>query len=102
MAMKIKKGDTVIVIAGAEKGKEGKVLSVDTKKNRVIVEGVNMVQKHQKAGQGAQQGGIISKEGSLDISNVMLSVKGEPVRVGFREVNGKKVPVDKKTGKVIG
>ena len=102
MAMKIKKGDNVIVIAGTEKGKEGKVLSVDTKKNRVIVEGVNMIQKHKKAGQGSQEGGIISQEGSIDISNVMLCVKGQPVRVGFMEVNGKKVRVDKKTGNVVG
>ncbi len=99
MAMKIKKGDNVIVIAGSEKGKEGTVLSVSD--GRVVVEGVNKVSKHSKANQMNPQGGIVEKEASLDISNVALAVNGKPVRVGFKTEDGKKVRVNKKTGEVI-
>lgn len=98
---KIKKNDMVQVISGKDRGKTGKVLSVDTKKNRVIVEGINMQKKHAKPSMTNQQGGIINKEGSIDISNVMLVVDGKTTRVGFDFVDGKKVRVAKKTGKVI-
>ena len=101
MAMKIKKGDNVIVIAGKDKDKEGKVLAVDTKNNKVLVEGVNMVSKHAKPSQANPQGGIIEKEAYIDISNVMYSVKGQGVRIGFKVEDGKKVRFNKKTGEVI-
>ncbi len=101
MAHKIKKDDMVRVIAGKDIDKEGKVLSVDTKKNRVIVEGVNMLTKHTKPSMQNQAGGIIHQEGSIDISNVMLLHKGQPTRVGFKFVDGKKVRYAKTTGEVI-
>ena len=100
MASKIKKGDTVKVIAGKDKEKEGKVLSVDAKNNKVVVEGVNMVTKHSKPSAANQQGGIIEKA-PIDLSNVMYSAKGQAVRVGFSVQDGKKVRVNKKTGEVI-
>ena len=92
MSMKIKKGDTVKVIAGKDKDKTGKVVSVDVKNNRVVVEGVNMITKHEKPSMSNQQGGIVNKEAPIDASNVML-VKGVPTRVGIKvemvEKNGK-------------
>jgi len=81
---KIKKGDLVKVIAGKDTGKEGKVLSVDVKNHKVIVEGVNKVFKHSKPSYANQQGGIIEKEAPIDISNVMYLYKGTPVRIGFQ------------------
>ena len=101
MANKIKKGDTVKVITGKDKEKEGKVLSVDVKNHRVVVEGVNKVSRHMKPNAANQQGGIIEKEAPIDISNVMYSDKGQAVRVGFKVVDGKKVRVNKKTGAQI-
>ena len=101
MAMKIKKGDNVIVIAGKDKDKEGKVIAVNTKDNTVLVEGINKVQKHAKPSQMNPQGGIIEKEAPIDISNVMYCEKGERVRVGFKVEDGKKVRINKKTGEVI-
>lgn len=101
MALKIKKGDTVRVIAGKDKGKEGKVLHVDVKKNRVIVEGANMITKSMKPSAANQQGGIVSKEAPLDLSNVMVLVDGQPTRVGFKVEGDKKVRYAKKTGKTI-
>ena len=102
MAMlKIKKGDTVKVIAGKDKDKEGKVLSVDQKNARVVVEGVNMVTKHTKPSAQNQNGGIIQKEAPIHASNVMYSAKGEAVRVGFAVKDGKKVRINKKNGEVI-
>ena len=101
MASKIKKGDTVKVIAGKDKEKEGKVLSVDAKNNKDVVEGVNMVTKHSKPSAANQQGGIIEKEAQIDRSNVMYSAKGQAVRVGVSVQDGKKVRVNKKTGEVI-
>ena len=101
MASKIKKGDNVIVIAGKEKDKEGKVLAVNAKANTVLVEGVNMVQRHAKATQANPQGGIVEKEAPIDISNVMYCVDGKGVRVGFEVRDGKKVRINKKTGDVI-
>ena len=101
MAMKIRKGDNVIVIAGKDKDKEGRVLHVDTKKNTVVVEGVNMVSKHAKPSQTNPQGGIIQREAPIDISNVMYAVDGKGVRVGFEVRDGKKVRINKKTGEPI-
>ncbi len=101
MANKIKKGDTVKVITGKDKDKEGKVLSVDMKNHKVLVEGVNMVTKHTKPSAQNQQGGIVNKEAPIDISNVMYSAKGEAVRVGFAVKDGKKVRINKKTGEAI-
>ncbi len=98
---KIKKGDTVRVIAGKDKDKEGKVLSVDRKNGRVIVEGINMITKHTKPSAANQQGGIINQEGPIDISNVMYVVNGKVTRIGFTEKDGKKVRVAKATGEVI-
>ena len=100
-AMKIKKGDTVKVIAGKDKGKEGKVLAVNVKDNTVIVENVNMVTKHCKPSAANQAGGITTKEAALHISNVMLVVDGKATRVGFQMDGDKKVRVAKATGKVI-
>jgi large subunit ribosomal protein L24 len=101
-AMKIKKGDTVKVIAGKDKGKDGKVLAVNVKANTVIVEGVNMVTKHSKPSVANQNGGIIEKEAPLHVSNVMLLVDGKATRVGFKMDGDKKVRVAKALdGKVI-
>ena len=99
--MKIKKGDTVKVIAGKDKDKEGKVLSVDKKNCKVVVEGVNMVTKHAKPSAANQNGGIIQKEAALDMSNVMYVYKGKPTRIGFKVENDKKVRFAKSTGDVI-
>ncbi len=99
--MKIKKGDTVKVIAGKDKDKEGKVISVDKKNGRVLVEGVNMLTKHTKPSAANQNGGIIHQEGSIDISNVMYVHKGKATRIGFKVEDGKKVRVAKSTGEVI-
>ncbi len=98
--MKIKKNDPVIVIAGKDKGKEGKVLSVDVKNHKVLVEGVNMVSKHSKPSMQNQQGGIIQKEAPIDISNVAYAYKGKPVRIGFQGEKKDKVRVAKVDGKL--
>ena len=99
--MKIKKGDMVKVIAGKDKDKEGKVVSVDAKNSKVLVEGVNMITKHAKPSAANANGGIIQKEAPIDISNVMLVHNGKATRVGFTTVDGKKVRVAKATGEVI-
>ncbi len=98
---KIKKDDTVQIISGKDRGKSGKVLHVDTAKDRIIVEGCNMIQKHTKPSAQNQNGGIVTKEGSIHISNAMLVVDGKPTRVGFEIRDGKKIRVAKKTGKAI-
>ena len=100
-ARKIKKGDQVRVIAGKDIGKEGKVLLVNTKKDTVVVEGVNMISKHTKPSAANQNGGIIEKEAPLHISNVMYLHKGKPTRVGFRMDGDKKVRYAKTTGETI-
>ena len=105
---KIKKGDTVRVITGKDKGKEGKVLSVSAETSRVIVEGVNMVTKHMKPN-GANQGGIVHQEAPIHVSNVMLLAGGKPTRVGIKvetkTADGKttttRTRVAKATGEVI-
>ena len=99
--MKIKKGDTVRVIAGADKDNEGKVIAVNQKNHTVLVEGVNMIKKHTKPSMANQNGGLIEQEGPIDISNVMLLVDGKTTRVGFQMDGDKKVRVAKATGKVI-
>ena len=101
MSMKIKKGDTVKVIAGKDKDKEGKVLSVDPKKNRVIVEGINMVTKHNKQSAQNPTSGIVNKEAPIDLSNVMYLHKGNVTRIGFKVEDGKKVRYAKSTGDVL-
>ena len=96
---KIKKDDFVKIITGKDKGKEGKVLSVDTAKHRVIVQGCNMITKHQKAGKtpGAKENAIINREAAIHVSNVMLVADGKATRVGFKIENEQKVRVAKKT-----
>ena len=94
-AMKIKKGDTVQVIAGKDKGKDGKVLAVNVKDNTLIVENINMVTKHTKPSAMNQNGGIITKEAPIDASNVMLLFEKKPVRVGYKIEDGKKYRVAK-------
>ncbi len=99
--MKIKRDDTVRVIAGKDREKEGKVLAVDPKAKTVIVEGVNMRTKHTKQNAQNNTGGIVRTEGPIDASNVMVIVDGQPTRVGFEIRDGKKVRVAKSSGKVI-
>lgn len=99
--MKIKKGDTVKVIVGKDNGKEGKVISVDPKNHRVMVEGVNVITKHTKPSAANQNGGIVHREAAIDISNVMYVHKGKPTRVGFKLENDKKVRFAKSTGDII-
>ncbi len=99
--LKIKKGDTVKVIAGKDKDKEGKVIAVDPKNNRVTVEGINVVKKHEKPSVANQNGGIIQKEAPIDVSNVMYVHKGKATRVGFKMDGDKKVRFAKSTGDVI-
>jgi large subunit ribosomal protein L24 len=98
---KIKKGDLVRVIAGTDKDLEGKVLSVDRKNGKVLVEGINMVTKHTKPSAQNQAGGIVNQEAYIDISNVMYVVNGKTTRIGFTEKDGKKVRIAKATGEVI-
>ena len=99
--MKIKKGDMVKVIAGKDKDKEGKVIAVDKKDGRVLVEGVNMLTKHTKPSMANQNGGIVHQEGYIDASNVMLLHNGKATRVGFKMDGDKKVHFAKATGEVI-
>ncbi|NLG03473.1 MAG: 50S ribosomal protein L24 [Clostridia bacterium] len=99
--MKIKKGDTVKVIAGKDKDKEGKVVLVNKKDGKLLVEGVNMVSKHTKPSPANQNGGIVQKEAFIDASNVMYVHKGKPTRVGIKIEKDKKVRYAKSTGDVI-
>ena len=100
-SLKIKKGDTVKVIAGKDKDKEGKVISVNPKNNTVLVEGLNMVTKHTKPSMANQQGGIVHQEGPINVSNVMYVHKGKATRVGFKMDGDKKVRFAKSTGDII-
>ena len=99
--MKIKKGDIVKVIGGKDKNKEGKVISINKKDNKVLVEGIKMVTKHAKPSMANQQGGILHQEAPIDLSNVMLLHNGKATRVGFKMDGDKKVRVAKATGEVI-
>ena len=103
MKLKIKTGDTVRVITGDHKGIEGKVLKVDREKNKAIVEGVNMVSKHEKPSANNPQGGIVKKEAPIHISNLSLidPKSGETTRVGYEVRDGKKVRFAKKSNEVI-
>jgi large subunit ribosomal protein L24 len=102
MAAKIKKGDRVVLLAGKDKGRTGSVLKVLPKDSRVLVEGLNMVQRHTKPTQADPQGGIKSKEATVHVSNVAVVDKnGKPTRVGFKVDGDKKVRVAKTTGEVI-
>lgn len=99
--LKIKKGDTVKVIAGKGKDKEGKVIAVNQKDGKVVVEGVNILTKHTKPNAANQNGGIIHQEGPIDASNVMYMHKGKATRVGIKMDGDKKVRYAKSTGEVI-
>ena len=100
----VRKGDTVVVVAGKERGKRGRVLRVIPDKNRVVVERINMIKKHQRPTQKLRQGGIIEREGAIHLSNVMLvdPTSNKPTRIGMRELgDGKKVRVARKSGEII-
>lgn len=101
--MHVKKGDKVMVISGKDKGKTGTILEAYPKQSRVLVEGINVVKKHSKPSQANPQGGIISQEAPVHVSNVMpIDPKtGTPTRVGYTTVDGKKVRVAKKSGQVL-
>ena len=102
MAAKIKKGDRVVILAGKDKGRQGAVLKILPKDNRVVVEGLNMVQRHTRPTQSDPQGGIKHKEASLHLSNVaIVDSNGKATRVGFRVDGDKKVRIAKTTGEVI-
>ena len=100
----VKKDDTVFVITGKDKGKKGRILAAFPRENRVLVEGVNMVKKHAKPSQKNPQGGIITQEAPIHVSNVMLAdpKTGKPTRIGYKVLeDGSKVRVAKKSGEVI-
>jgi large subunit ribosomal protein L24 len=100
--MKIKKGDTVQIITGNDAGKTGRVIKVFLDRDRVVVEGINMVKKHARPTQDNPQGGIIEKEATIHISNVMMVAAGKPTRLGYKTLeDGRKVKFAKKTGEVI-
>jgi large subunit ribosomal protein L24 len=104
--VKVRKGDTVVVIAGKDKGAKGKVIQAYPETNRVLVEGVNRIKKHTRVSRtqrGAQTGGIVTQEASIHVSNVMVvDSDGKPARVGYRETDdGKRVRVSRRNGKDI-
>ncbi len=101
--MKLRKGDKVQVIAGRDKGKTGTILKVFLDKNTAVVEGVNKIKKHVKPGVLSKEGGLISVERPINVSNLMFvdSKSGKPVKIGFKIVEGKKYRIVKKTGEVI-
>ncbi len=105
--MKVRKGDTVLVISGKDKGAKGKVLEAYPSRDKVLVEGVNRIKKHTAASaneRGASSGGIVTQEASIHVSNVMVvDSDGNPTRVGYRvdEETGKKVRISRKSGKDI-
>jgi large subunit ribosomal protein L24 len=104
MAAKIKKGDRVVVLTGRDKGKEGEVLKVLPQENRVVVQGVMLVKRHQKASARNPEGGIVSKEAAIAVSNVahLDPTDGKPTRVGFKFLeDGRKVRYAKRSGEVI-
>ncbi|WP_207915398.1 50S ribosomal protein L24 [Micromonospora sp. 15K316] len=104
MTVKVKKGDTVVVIAGKDKGAKGKVIAAYPRQDKVLVEGVNRVKKHTRISttqRGAKTGGIVTQEAPINVSNVMvLDSDGKPTRVGYRiDENGQKVRIARSTGK---
>ncbi len=99
--MKIKKGDNVIVLSGKDKGKTGKVEQIISKDDKVLVEGVNVIVKHQKNRRARSQGQVIKKSAPIHISNVAFVEGKKPVRIGYKIEEGKKVRISKKTGKAI-
>jgi len=104
--MKVKKGDTVVVIGGKDKGAKGKVIQAYPERNRVLVEGVNRIKKHTRVSQtqrGAKSGGIVTQEATIHVSNVMVvDSDGKPARVGYRtNDDGKRVRVSRRNGKDI-
>ncbi|HEY1280579.1 MAG TPA: 50S ribosomal protein L24 [Acidimicrobiales bacterium] len=100
--MKLKKGDHVVVLKGKDRGKDGVIMRVLPSENKVIVEGVNVAKKHQKATRATMQAGIIDKDMPLDASNVAILSRGKPSRIGYRIDDGKKVRIAVKTGEVLG
>jgi large subunit ribosomal protein L24 len=102
-SLKIKKGDSVVVLTGRDKGKRGEVIEVRPKENRALVRGINVVRKHQRQ-TAKEEGGIISKEAAIQISNLALEdpKDGKPTRIGFRFLeDGKKVRFAKRSGEII-
>ena len=100
--MKLRKGDTVLVISGKDKGQEGEVVQVFPADNKVIVNGINTAKKHSKTSKNNKQGGIIDRDMPVDASNVMLVHKGKPTRVGYKlNSDGTKVRIAKRSGEVI-
>ena len=104
--MKIKKGDTVVVIAGKDKGAKGKVISALPRQDKVIVEGVNRVKKHERirtTQRGSKTGGILTQEAPIHVSNVQIvDDQGKPTRIGYRiDENGNKVRIARTTGKEL-
>lgn len=99
--MKIKKGDAVVVIAGKNKGAEGKVTDTLPKSDQVIVDGVNIATKHVKNRRSKSQGQVIKREMPVHVSNVALVEGGKPVRVGYKMEDGKKTRISRKTGKAV-
>ncbi len=100
--LKVRTGDTVRVIAGDHKGQEGKIQKIFRDKNKAIVEGINLVSKHEKPSAKNPQGGIVKKEAAVHLSNLsLIDKKGDSTRVGFRTEDGKKVRFSKKSNEVI-
>ena len=100
--MKIRKGDTVQIISGTDAGKVGRIIKVYLDRDRILVEGINIVKKHTRPSQDNPQGGIIEKEASIHVSNTLLMAGGKPTKIGYKILeDGKKVRVAKKTGEVI-
>ena len=101
--MKLRKGDTVKVIAGKDKGRAGEIVHVFPSDNKVLVNGINTAKKHSKARRANQQGGIIDRDMPVHVSNVMLVHKGKTTRVGYKiQADGTKVRIAKRNGEVIG
>ena len=100
--MKLKKGDHVVVLKGKDRGKDGVIMRVLPTENKVIVEGVNVAKKHQKATRATMQAGIIDKDMPIDASNVAILSRGTPSRIGYRIEDGKKVRIAVRTGEVLG
>jgi len=99
--MKIKKGDKVIVIAGKDKGKTGKIARAIPTESKVVIEGINVLKKHRKARRSGEKGQIVDVSMPMHVSNVAIVVDGKPTRIGSKVIGGKKVRVDSKTGKAI-